>query len=86
MPESSKLKKIGDIVRPQSLAPNRSKENINEYTYGSKDLISDFDNRGKDTNPVTGTVGSFDDQVQRTTLKNLNTYKPGIREYDYLID
>ena len=86
MPEQSELKKIGDVVRPQSLSQNRNKEGNNEYTFGSPDLISDIDNKGKDTNPVTGSVGSFDDRVQRTKLKNMNKYKPGLREYDYLVD
>jgi len=67
----SKLEEINLPFRQQELAKNRYSYN-NEYNPGSKDVKSDGDNYGKDTN--NGDTGSLDDIKARKTLLAKNKF------------
>ena len=92
--EISKVRTIGDVVRPPMLAPNRYNPN-NTYVNTHPDIYSEGitgDNRGKEpqTPPTTiaqayNTVGSRDDITQRLNTLTPNKYLAGRNEYDNVI-
>jgi hypothetical protein len=92
--EISKVRTIGDVVRPPMLAPNRYNPN-NEYVNTHPDIFSEGiggDNRGKEpqTPPTSisqayNTVGSKDDITQRLKTLTPNLYLAGRNEYDNVI-
>ena len=94
MAEISKVRTIGDVVRPPMLASNRY-DDQNAYNKNHPDIFSEGisgDNRGKEpasppqtTAQAFNTVGGKDDIIQRITLNAKNTFKPGQREYTQVI-
>jgi len=79
MAEISKVRTIGDVIRPNMIASNKYQNDINEYDENSPDLISPL---GKDENPATGETGNLMDIISRNKMISMNEFSKGNREYN----